>query len=538
MQCIYVLTIFIYVNKQSHTGYRYLVMDRMSAPLHDIVSILLQDNKSSSTLVKIPIGDIAIQMLRCIQSLHSTGLVFIDVKSDNFMLAPPNNSKKNALAQRIRLIDFGLVESINDMTTAKHREDVEGSPLVGTPTYASLNVMEGHVPSRRDDLEALGYVICEVILNLVASDKKGGKSKKKGSSDTDNLLPWSKATSDVELLNFKKQEMDVKKRSKSQLFTMLKACGSDVVMGNYFNNVMALKYAATPDYESLCCYLKKLIVTVQSSNSVASAKSKSPVRKSPVRRSVTGKHHAKDEESDDDVIVIENPKSMAKSPVRKSPHCQVSSKTPKNQQSDDVANDDNWNKKPAAKTKKQKVATAETASAPRRSTRNKSAREIATQTDPEDWMEVQDNESDPSSMDWEKVESDENEPPLPAAAAVAKKACLALEIIEGPHQGQVFSMGGDYNNVIVVGKDPKANVKPSTRDAFDVSLPGDESASSLHAKFDLTSKKTVHSIKVTDMSSTNGTFVNGSMLAKGKSKQAFPGDRIKIGDSVFKINKC
>lgn len=517
------------------------MMDRMSAPLHEIVSIL-QENKSSSKILKIPLGDIAIQMLRCIQSLHSTGLVFVDVKSENFMLAP-NNSKKNTLAHRIRLIDFGLVENINDMTTAKHREDVEGSPLVGTPTYASLNVMEGHIPSRRDDLEALGYVICEVILNLIANKK--GDNKNKGSSATDNLLPWSKATSDVQLLNVKKQEMDVKKRSKSQLFAMLKACGSDVVMGNYFSHVMGLKYAATPDYEVLCCYLKKLIVTTQSSNgvgvgqSVKESKSKSPLRKSPVRRSITGKHSAKDEESDDDVIVIENPRSTAKSPVRKSPHRRVSSKTPNNQESNDVADNEESNKKPAAKTKKQKVTSAEMTSAPRRSTRNKSAREIATQTDPEDWMEVQDDKSDPSdSMDWEKVESDENDPPSPEAAAVAKKACLVLEVTEGPYQGKAISMGGDYNNVIVVGKDPQANIKPSTRNAFGFPLPGDESASSLHAKFDLTSKKTVHSIKVTDMSSTNGTFVNGSMLAKGKSKQAFPGDRIKIGDSVFKIKKC
>jgi pSer/pThr/pTyr-binding forkhead associated (FHA) protein len=54
----------------------------------------------------------------------------------------------------------------------------------------------------------------------------------------------------------------------------------------------------------------------------------------------------------------------------------------------------------------------------------------------------------------------------------------------------------------------------------------------------LTSKKTVHSIKVTDMSSTNGTFVNGTLLNKGKSRQVFPGDKIKVGDSVFEIKRC
>ena len=465
----------------------------MAAPLQDIVSILHDSHVKSSSVSKIPLGEVAVSMLHCIQAMHSTGLVFIDVKTDNFMLAPPAKTT----AERIRLIDFGLVESINDMTTAKHREDVEGSPLVGTPTYASINVMSGHTASRRDDLEALGYVICEIILSL-ASGVKGGK---------DNLLPWSGAKSDDELLRMKQLDMDATKRSKSKLFGMLKACGTDVVMGNYFDSVMGLKYTATPDYDSLCCYLKKLIVTVQSSGGKSNARKsavkspiKSPLRKSPLRRT---SRHAKREESDsDDSVVIIEPST---------------------------------NEKPAAKSPKKQRFTAEKA-APRRTTRNttKASREIATQTDPTDILDVDDDED--NKMDWEKIESDENEPP--PAALTRGKACLQLEIIEGPHQGKVISMGGHYDDTIVVGKDPKANSKPSTKDAFGVSLPNDNLASSLHAKFTLTSKKTVHSIKVTDMSSTNGTYVKGSALAKGKSMQAFPGDRVKIGDSVFKIKKC
>jgi pSer/pThr/pTyr-binding forkhead associated (FHA) protein len=138
-------------------------------------------------------------------------------------------------------------------------------------------------------------------------------------------------------------------------------------------------------------------------------------------------------------------------------------------------------------------------------------------------------------MEWERIE-DENQPPT--AKAARGRAFLKLEIIEGPHAGQTFSMGGHHNDTMIVGKDPKANSKPSTKDAFAVSLPEDEYVSSLHAKFVLTSNKNVHSLKVTDMSSSNGTIVGGSSLAKGKSKQAFPGTTIQVGDSVFKISKC
>ncbi|KAL7504372.1 hypothetical protein ACHAXN_004097 [Cyclotella atomus] len=495
-------------------GYRFLVMDRMEAPLAHIISIL-HDSHVKSPVSKVPLGDVAVSMLNCLHAMHSTGLVYVDVKTDNFMLAPANKSKKGSLCDRIRLIDFGLVESIHDMTTARHREDVEGSALVGTPNYASLNVMEGHTASRRDDLEALGYVLCELIFSL-------GQGKREG---CDNVLPWSGAKSDAELLNMKKLEMDVSKRSKSKLFTALKEFGADAVMNNYFKEVQGLKYASAPDYESLRCYLKKLIVTVQSSGKKKAGKSTSPVRKSSVRRS-SKQVNREESDSDDDVVV--------KSPLRRT------TRNAKREESDDdvVVVDSDMDKKPAAKSPKKQRVAAEKASS-RRSTRitTKTFREIATQTDPADVMDVEESEDDAEirNMEWEKID-DENEPPK--AKTARGRALLKLEIIEGPHAGQTFSMGGHHNDTMIVGKDPKANSKPSTKDAFAVSLPEDEYVSSLHAKFVLTSNKNIHSLKVTDMSSSNGTIVGGSALAKGKSKQAFPGTTIQVGDSVFKISKC
>ncbi|ACI64653.1 protein kinase, partial [Thalassiosira pseudonana CCMP1335] len=207
-------------------------MERMAAPLKSVVTLLRESHcksPSSSKVTKIPMGTIASAMLDCIQGIHDKGLVFVDVKSDNFIIS---------LSQRIRLIDFGLLESINDLSSGKHREDMHpNAPLVGTPSYTSINVMSGHTPSRRDDLEALGYVV-----------------------NDDNILPWSAAKSDDELLKMKLQEMDKSKRSKSKFFTRLKAAGTDTVMVNYFNAVQSLKYAETPDYDALRCYLKKLVV--------------------------------------------------------------------------------------------------------------------------------------------------------------------------------------------------------------------------------------------------------------------------------------
>lgn len=467
-------------------------------------------------------------MLDCIQGIHDKGLVFVDVKSDNFMLSasPYSSDKKGtkkssssesiSLSQRIRLIDFGLLESINDLSSGKHREDMHpNAPLVGTPSYTSINVMSGHTPSRRDDLEALGYVVSELILILAASSGSGknGSSKLKGKNsgdeDDDNILPWSAAKSDDELLKMKLQEMDKSKRSKSKFFTRLKAAGTDTVMVNYFNAVQSLKYAETPDYDALRCYLKKLVVTVESSGVEAVAASASraspkPVKNAPSRRKQTPrKYHDLDNE---EVVVV----------------------------------DEDLDRKPSA-TKKPKMVVEREGVARRsgRRTNNPNAREIGTQTD--EVINVDSDDDDDDAMDWEKTSADENVAPTHAAAAsksVARgKAHLKLEITDGPHKGQVVFLGGIHADTIVIGRDP-SNAKASTKDADKFALEDDGTASSVHAKLILTSKKTLHSIKVTDMSSTNGTFVNGSMLGKGKSKQAFAGDRIMIGDSAFLIKKC
>lgn len=492
----------------------------MGAPLQSIVSTLLHE----STKTKIPLGDIATSLLECIQSVHSAGLVYIDVKSDNFMLAPVSKQYKT-LADRIRLIDFGLVENYNDMTTGRHRIDEEGAALAGTPTYASLNVMSGHTCSRRDDLEALGYVICELIVGLA----KQGE------------LPWSCAKSDDELLKMKSLEMDEKKRSKSKLFAVLKGCGADVVMNNYFKEVMGYKYSEAPDYDSLGCYLKKLIVTLSSGGdkrTAAKSPVKNSVRKSPRRVS----KQAKDEDPDpEDVVVMEDRKPAAKK-TTKSPLRRTTRQAKREESDDDIiVIDSDLDDTPTVKTPKKLRVAAEKA-APRRTARNttKSSREIATQTDPVDIMDVEsediEDDADIRNMDWEKIESDENEPPTTAAAS--RKAKLKIVVVEGPHAGEECFLGGHYSDSIVIGKNPKANSKPSTKDASAFSLSEDEYVSSLHAKLVLTSNKSIHSIKVTDMSSANGTFVGGTALAKGKSKQAFPGNRIKVGDTVLEIKKC
>mmetsp|Transcript_27555 Transcript_27555/g.55276 ORF Transcript_27555/g.55276 Transcript_27555/m.55276 type:complete len:622 (-) Transcript_27555:127-1992(-) len=504
--------------------FRYLVMERMAAPLAEIVPILLNNNSTKASSIKIPLGDVATSLFNCIHAMHTQNYLFQDVKPDNFMLATPNNntsrgkkSSNNNVANRIRLIDFGLVERYSEMASSSHREDAfPGAQLVGTPTYASLNVMGGHTPSRRDDLEALGYVICEVILLLLVQSGGGRKRKGKGGETEEDVLPWSHAKSDDELYQIKQQEMDKSKRSKSTLFSELKAAGGvDVPMGKYFNEVMNLEYAEKPDYDSLRGHLNKIVVAVTMSSG--------------------GKKVAAATRGGSKKAAAASPKKAAAAPAApaaaagKSPRRNPSRRTKEKEQSSQssVSSDEN-----VENCKKQKV----------------SSRTIATQTDDgmicllDDSSEEEENEV--QDMDWEVLDNndnDDNVAPAAAAASRSKSAFLKLEVISGSQKGQEVSFGGNYPDTVVVGREPSSSTAKALKDSAKLALTQDDRVSSIHAKFVIASKKNLHSVRVTDMSSFSSdeaTLVNGTRLASGKSRQAFVGDKITVGGSILQVKRA
>jgi len=103
--------------------------------------------------------------------VHNKNFIHRDIKPDNFVMGIGRHCNK------VYIIDFGLAKKYRDKAKAhiKYRED---KSLTGTARYASINAHVGIEQSRRDDMEALGYVLmyfnrsCLPWQGLKANNKK------------------------------------------------------------------------------------------------------------------------------------------------------------------------------------------------------------------------------------------------------------------------------------------------------------------------------------------------------------------------------
>jgi len=188
--------------------YYYMVIDLFGKSLQD----LLDKTKKMSLKLVLQIG---INILTILMKIHDSGFIHRDIKPENFLLTLNNPTK-------VFLIDFGISKPY--IINNKHIVCKMTHQFIGTPNFASINTHNFYEQSRRDDLEALAYMLIYFYFGE---------------------LEWTDTK--ISFLD-KEEENNFVKNKKKELINNENVPG---VLMDYYKNVVNLEFDENPDYKQL-----------------------------------------------------------------------------------------------------------------------------------------------------------------------------------------------------------------------------------------------------------------------------------------------
>jgi len=197
--------------------YNVMVIDLLGPSLEDLFTFC---NRRFGLKTALMLAD---QMINRIEYVHAKNFLHRDIKPDNFLIGLGRK------ANQVLAIDFGLAKKYRDPKTQQHIPYREGKSLTGTARYASVNTHLGIEQSRRDDLEAIGYVV--MYFNR-------------------GQLPWQGLKA-----NGKKEKYEKIMEKKMSTPPELLCKGFPAEFVTYLNYCRSLRFEERPDY----AYLRRLL---------------------------------------------------------------------------------------------------------------------------------------------------------------------------------------------------------------------------------------------------------------------------------------
>ncbi len=214
-----------FIKSYGYSGdYNVLVMELLGKSLETLF-----EEKGSKFSLK-TVCMLGVQMITRLEYIHNKHILHRDIKPDNFIIGIDDNNYK------VYLIDFGLSKKYRSSRTLQHIKYSVKKKLIGTARYASINALAGIEQGRRDDMEALSYVLIYFL---------------RGS------LPWQG------LRVNKKEDRYKKILEKKKSVNSKELCiGLPNEFYHFVDYCRHLQFEEEPDYE----YLRNLLKKVMSDN--------------------------------------------------------------------------------------------------------------------------------------------------------------------------------------------------------------------------------------------------------------------------------
>ncbi|ORX53165.1 kinase-like protein [Hesseltinella vesiculosa] len=189
-----------------YDGFDCLVMDLLGPSLNQV-------RGSVSDMPLEVVVDLGCQMVSIMEHVHHRGVLYRDIKPENFLFGPKSFLPEpemvetidasgmpllnyrtptwqqlfeqvwpNKACAKLWLVDYGLATFWKDPDTGKVTSE-PGKHMrnkIGTARYASINVHRGKAHSRRDDLESISYIILDLLLGTLPWTGIQAKNSKAG----------------------------------------------------------------------------------------------------------------------------------------------------------------------------------------------------------------------------------------------------------------------------------------------------------------------------------------------------------------------